>query len=110
MLATNTWAVTADPKLEDLGPLVARIITFLLGIIGSVSIIMLVIGGFRYILAQGDPKSTMSAKATITYALAGLIISLLAVSIVIIIGNTLGVQGLDAIKIGVSTPDQFQKP
>ena len=36
--------------------------------------IMLVVGGFRYLTAAGDPKANEAAKNTITYALLGLVL------------------------------------
>lgn len=33
--------------------------------------VMLVVGGFKFLTSSGDPKSTESAKNTLTYAIAG---------------------------------------
>lgn len=60
-----------------------------LGIIGALSVIMLVWGGLRYILSGGDSKKVTDAKNTILYAIIGLIISVLAYAIVNFVLNTL---------------------
>ena len=54
----------------------------LLFIIGAVSVIMLIIGGFRYVTSQGDSSQVTSAKNTILYAVIGLIIAILAFAVV----------------------------
>lgn len=50
---------------------------------GSIALLMIVIGGFRYVISRGDPNAMAQAKNTILYAIVGLIIVLAAYSIVI---------------------------
>jgi hypothetical protein len=85
-------------KVTDLGSLFQIVFNFLIGIVGALAIIFLIIGGIRYILAHGDEKATKSAKDQITAALVGLVIALLAVVIVIIVGNILGAGNLNVVK------------
>lgn len=54
----------------------------MLFIIGAVSVIMIIIGGLRYILSGGDSGAVTSAKNTILYAIVGIIVALLAYAIV----------------------------
>jgi SNF family Na+-dependent transporter len=51
-------------------------------IVGAMCLLIIVIGGFRYILSQGDPQGVAKAKATIVYALIGLVIVIFARAIV----------------------------
>lgn len=51
-------------------------------VIGALSVIFVIIGGFQYVLSGGDPGNTSRAKETILYAIVGLIVSLLAFSVV----------------------------
>jgi len=51
-------------------------------IIGLVGIIMIMVGGFKYVTANGDSSNIASAKNTIIYALVGLVIAATAQSIV----------------------------
>ncbi len=95
-------------NLTELGTVLNRLITFLFGIVGGIAIILIVVGGIKYIIAGGDPKATQGAKQTIQFAILGLIIVLLAVVIVNIIGNTFGVKDLTIIKFGTSQPSDFQ--
>lgn len=54
----------------------------LLFLIGAVSVIMLIIGGIRYTISQGDSSAVTSAKNTILYAIVGIIVAVLAFAIV----------------------------
>lgn len=51
-------------------------------IVGYVALIFLIYGGFKYILSTGEPQGVSTAKKTITNALIGLAISILATVIV----------------------------
>lgn len=51
-------------------------------IAGVLTVAFIIYGGFKYILAQGEPAKVAAAKKTITNAMIGLIISVLAVGIV----------------------------
>ena len=50
----------------------------LLFVIGAVSVIMLIIGGIRYTISQGDSAQVTSAKNTILYSIIGLVVAILA--------------------------------
>jgi Type IV secretion system pilin len=64
-------AITNSTKIENV---IKTIINILSAIVGAVSIIMIIIGGFKYITSSGDSNNVSSAKNTIIYALVGLII------------------------------------
>jgi hypothetical protein len=61
------------------------VISILALIIGIVSVVMLVIGGLKFVTSQGDPSSTKSARNTVIYALAGLVVAGLAQTIVVFV-------------------------
>lgn len=52
------------------------------GIIAAISVLIIVIGGLRFVLSQGNPENVAKARETIIYAVVGLVISLLAEVIV----------------------------
>lgn len=60
----------------------------MLFLIGAVSVIMLIIGGIRYTISNGDQGAVQSAKNTIMYAIIGLIVALLAYAIVGFVTNS----------------------
>ncbi len=50
----------------------------MLFVIGAVSVIMLIIGGLRYVVSGGDSTAVQNAKNTILYAIVGVIVAILA--------------------------------
>ncbi len=56
----------------------AQISSILLFIIGAVAVIMLIIGGLRYVISAGDASKVQGAKNTILYALVGIVVAILA--------------------------------
>jgi cytochrome bd-type quinol oxidase subunit 2 len=62
--------------------LVKTIINVLSIIVGLVAVIMIIIGGFRYITSAGNPEQAKTARNTILYAIIGLVIVALAQIIV----------------------------
>jgi membrane associated rhomboid family serine protease len=46
------------------------------GVIGALAVLMIVLAGLRFVLAQGNPQETAKARNTIIYAAIGLIISI----------------------------------
>ncbi len=47
-------------------------------IVGVVAVIMIIIGGFKYVTSSGDSSNVQSAKNTIMFAIVGLIIVAMA--------------------------------
>ena len=54
----------------------------ILYIVGIIAVIMLIIGGIRYVTSGGDAKKVTDAKNTVLYAIIGLVIAFLAFAIV----------------------------
>ena len=64
------------------GGIFRTITNVLLFIIGAISVIMLIIGGIRYVVSGGDSGAVTAAKNTILYAVIGIIVALLAYALV----------------------------
>lgn len=60
-------------------------------LLGIAAFIMLIVGGFQYLTAGGDPKKTQAASSTLTYAIFGLVIVLAAWFILLFIYKFTGV-------------------
>lgn len=77
-------AVTSSAQGGALTPMVivTRGINIALVVLGGVSALMIVYAGFRFTLAGGDPQAVKAARNTILYAVAGLVIAILAYGIV----------------------------
>jgi hypothetical protein len=67
---------------DKLNTTIATVINILSVIVGVIAVIMIIIGGFRYITSGGDSTKVGAAKNTILYALIGLIIVAIAQVIV----------------------------
>ena len=61
---------------------ITQIVNVFSVVVGVVAVIMIIVGGFRYITSGGDSNNISSAKNTIIYAIIGLIIVALAQFIV----------------------------
>ncbi len=85
-------AARADGMPENLvGPdgVFTQVTNTVLYVVGAISVIMLVWGGFRYIISGGDSKKVTDAKNTILYAILGLVIAFFAYAIVNFVLNTI---------------------
>lgn len=71
-------------KLTVAGVIV-RVINILLVFSGMIAVIYIIIGGFQMVTAGGNESTVTKGKQTLTYAVAGLIVSILSFSIVAII-------------------------
>ena len=67
---------------DNLNTLLAKIITIFSAVVGVIAVLMIIVGGLRYITSGGDSNKVSAAKTTIIYALVGLVIVALAQLIV----------------------------
>jgi hypothetical protein len=77
-LDINDPRCNSEDALAKLNTLIRRVINLLSVIVGVVAVIMIIIGGLRYITSGGRDTGVTSAKNTILYAIIGLIIVALA--------------------------------
>jgi len=69
---------------------VHTVLNMVFAISASIAVLMIVIGGFRYIVAHGDPNSTAQARNTIIYAVIGLLVTMAAFAIVTFVVGWVG--------------------
>lgn len=67
---------------DSLMPTLATIINVIVGFVGVVSVIVIVVGAIIMVTSQGDPGRLARARLSILYAIVGLVIAILAFSIV----------------------------
>ena len=72
---------------ENVTDLLTRVINILLALAGLVAVIFLIVGGFRYITAGGNEEAAESGKKTITNAIIGIVVIILAFVIVRVVSN-----------------------
>jgi hypothetical protein len=82
----------------------SKISSVLLFIVGAIAVIMIVIGGLRYVVSGGDATQVQSAKNTILYALVGVIVAILAYAAVnFVIGSFVPTASTSTSSYGAST-------
>ena len=62
--------------------IVRRAINIMLFGVGVLSVVMLIFGGFRYVISGGKKESVTNAKNTILYAIIGLLVAVFAYAII----------------------------
>ncbi len=67
---------------SDIASIAHTIVNIFSFIVGAVSVIMIIYGGFRYVTSGGESGAVGNAKNTLVYAIVGLIIVALAQLIV----------------------------
>ncbi|PIS42405.1 MAG: hypothetical protein COT24_03715 [Candidatus Kerfeldbacteria bacterium CG08_land_8_20_14_0_20_40_16] len=82
-LSVTGFGETLDLGSADLQATVIAIIQWILGLLGLIAVIMILIGGFKWMTAGGNEEKIESAKKLLTAAIIGLVIILLAWAIVI---------------------------
>lgn len=70
--------------------MVKNILNVLFVVIGILAVIMIVVGGFRYVISAGNSAQVTAAKNTILYAVVGLVVALLAYAIVNFVIKSVG--------------------
>lgn len=80
--------------IQCLVPLFQNVVSALIQIAAIALFVMFVIGGFNILMSGGDPKRMEQGKNTLTYAIIGIVVMVLAYLIIQIIGNFTGVSGL----------------
>jgi cytochrome bd-type quinol oxidase subunit 2 len=79
---TATVRSCNEDGTQSFGGLIRKIINTFSIVVGAVSVIMVIIGGFRYIVSGGDSSNISKAKNTILYSIVGLVIVIFAQIIV----------------------------
>lgn len=80
---SNADAAVCKAQNEDNATsMITIVINILLFVIGIIAVIMIIVGGIRYTLSNGNASSTKEAKDTILYAVIGLIVAMMAYAIV----------------------------
>lgn len=75
--------------MNDLGQSnIDNILQLVFGVAGAIAVLIITIGGLKYVLSQGNPQSAAQAKDTILYALVGLVITMIGYGVVtFVLGN-----------------------
>lgn len=77
---------------DNLTDMVLLIMRGFIMVVAIWSVLFIIVGGFRMVIANGNEEALGVARKTITWAVLGLIIAMLSFSIVAIVQNVLGVK------------------
>lgn len=77
--------------IQCLQPLFRNVVTAILSLVGVALFVMFVVGGFKFLVSGGDQKQLQSAQQTLTYAVIGLVVIVLAFLILRTISTFTGV-------------------
>jgi cytochrome bd-type quinol oxidase subunit 2 len=76
-------------KEKTIADAINSIANFLLGGVALLTVLFIIIGGLQMIASRGNTEQTQKAKKTLTYAVIGLIVVILAKLIFVLINSTL---------------------
>lgn len=88
--ATGSFQNPLAGSVDNLVDFFLRMLRIMMSILGGLSVLFIVIGGFQYVLSAGNEESAGKARKTITYAIIGLVVALLSFAIIAIVQNLLG--------------------
>lgn len=85
----NAYAFRIDANIfppagmfSNFGQLATKIVVILTSVAGALSFIFIIIAGIKFVTSSGDEKKLASAQATLTYAIIGIVVTILALVIV----------------------------
>ena len=101
-------AINDPAELKDLNVIFENILGVAARLAGIAALVMVLVGGFKYLTSGGDPKATEQAKHTLTWAALGLAALVGSWFILKLIATLTGVEGIKAFDIcfkgGCPTP------
>jgi uncharacterized Tic20 family protein len=80
--AIDSSSVICKSNKDSAKSIVGSVVNTLLYILGAISVVMIIIGGFMYTTSGGDAGAVTKAKNTILYAVVGLVVAFAAYAIV----------------------------
>ncbi len=72
------------------GSVFQKVANILIFLVGAIAVIMLIVGGLRYVLSGGSKDAVEGAKNTILYAIIGIVVAILAYAAVQFVVNNVG--------------------
>ena len=78
----GSTAVCGAAGTDNATSMTKVIINTLLYVVGIIAVIMIIVGGIKYTVSNGDASRIKSAKDTIMYAVVGLVVAMFAYTIV----------------------------
>ena len=83
---TDVGLPTSTGRITDI---VINVTKLLMALIGSLSVIFVIVGGIQMAAAAGNPKNFARGRETVLYAVVGIIVAIAAYGIVSFVGGAL---------------------
>lgn len=97
-------AACADPNkpagIKCFEAVFENLVTALVSLAGLALFVMLLIGGYKYLMSSGDPEKTASARSTMFYAIVGIVVM---ISTFLILRIVAWFTGVDVLKFEIPT-------
>jgi hypothetical protein len=77
------------PTIGGLGDMVTKVINYLFPIAGLVCLVFIIQGGYMWIVSAGNPESLKKAQGTLTWAIIGLVLTMIIFGILTVLLNFL---------------------
>lgn len=77
-------------QLQDLSCYFGNILEAMIPLIGIVSFVMILTGGFKILTSAGDPKGMAGGKQTLSLAIAGIALAIISWLVLVLIENVTG--------------------
>ncbi len=89
MFSNYAYAATGDepPRLEEIAKIIDNIFGYIFPAGVLLSVIMLIVGGYMWIVSGGDPARKQQAQGTLTWAVVGLVVLFLVKALIDVLVN-----------------------
>jgi hypothetical protein len=84
--------VNSAEELSCLPTYFGNVLQAIIPLIGILSFVMILVGGFKILTSAGDPKGMAGGRQTITLAIVGIALSIISWLILVLIKNVTGVE------------------
>jgi len=85
-----TYATNVGLGTREIRSVAVSVIQTLLGVLGVLSLVIILLGGFKWMTSGGNEEGVGSAKKTIAAGIVGLVIIFFAYAIVTFVFNVIG--------------------
>jgi hypothetical protein len=92
---TNDWNSCVEngvARLDCIPLVLQNVVSSFLMFAGAVAVIIVIVSGYKFIMSKGDQKQVHTAKASLTYAILGLVLIILSFFIVQVIAMLTGAE------------------
>jgi hypothetical protein len=91
--SSTTITGPLDSSVDSLGKIISLGLSFLMPIAGIILLLVLISGGYDFMLSQGNPEKIKSAQGKITSGIIGFILLLISFLVTRLVASIFGLGG-----------------